>query len=308
MAIGVAGDLIGASQRDETFRLRGSAWYEHAYALMYTGAYVDALNALAAAESDFNRVAIADHEIGRVNVVRAMLYRVLERIDDALPVIAAAAVVFRDFGDRERYHAARLAQGITLYSARRFSDALAIHLDIAAQKTIAPRWRASALQNAAICYRELGEIEAAIDCFRSSIAAFEAAGMMSFRAKARWTLARIFLAQQQYATALSMFAELSAEFEELGMANDVALVALDIADALLATGKTDGIAAACRRAMAYFESAHLTSSDAALTAVTLLREAALVGRATTTLVSDLRMDFLAETKRTQVRPQVHDFS
>jgi tetratricopeptide (TPR) repeat protein len=308
IAVDVAGHLRSSSSTENTYRLRGNAWYEHGYALMYTGAYVNALAALATAESEFKRVLVADHEIGRVNIVRAMLYRAMDRLDDALPVIAAAAGVFRDFGDKERYYAARLAEGITLYSAGRFSEAIRIHLDIAAQETIAPRWRASALQNAAICHRELGEVDAAVACFTQSIRAFEAAGMMSFRAKARWTLARIFLAQQQYQVALSMFTELRVEFEELGMANEVALVALDVADTLLATGKTAGIADACREAIVYFETSQLTSTVAALTAVTHLREAALAGSATPALVFDLRTAFLSESKRTQARLQPYDFS
>jgi tetratricopeptide (TPR) repeat protein len=308
VAVNIASFLSQRARTDEAIRLHGNAWYEHAYVLMYTGAYVDALAAIGNAESEFRRVRIADHEIGRANVVRAMLYRALERIDDALPVIAAASAVFRSFGDRERYYAARLAEGITLFSARRFSAAIKIHLEIAAQETIAPRWRASAFQNAAICHRELGEVDAAIYCFTQSIAAFEAAGMMSFRTKARWTLARIFLTKQQYNVALSMFTELRAEFEELGMANEVALVALDIADVLIATGKTAGIAAACREALVYFEEAHLTFSDAALTAVTYLNEAAAAGRATATLVSDLRTGFLRDTKRPDARLQAYEFS
>jgi tetratricopeptide (TPR) repeat protein len=309
MAVEVAGHLALASTRsDDLFRLRGNSWYEHAYALMYTGAYVDALDALSNAESEFTRARIADHEIARVNVVRAMLYRAVERVNDALPVVTAAAVVFQRYGDGERYYAARLAEGITLYSARRFSEALRIHLQIAAQETIAPRWRASALQNAAMCHREMGDLDAAIGCFTQAIAAFEAAGMMSFRAKTRWTLARIFLSRQQYQAALQMFIELRGEFEELGMANEVALVALDVADVLLATGEHAGIADACRQSIAYFEKAQLTSSEGALTAVTYLCEAAVAGTATSTLVSHLRTAFLTETKRAQPRTQPYEFS
>jgi tetratricopeptide (TPR) repeat protein len=308
IATTVARHIGGAARSDEAFRLRGSAWYEHAYALMYTGAYVDALAALVSAESEFEQVAIAEHEMGRLKIVRAMLYRALERVEDALPLISAAAVIFRNFGDRERYYAARLAEGITLFSARRFREAIRIHEEIALQAAIAPRWRASALQNAAMCHRELGDVDAAIQCFTQSIAAFEAAGMMSFRAKARWTLARIFLAQQQYSIALSMFTELRVEFEELGMANEVSLVALDIAEVLLATGKSVGIAEVCREAIAYFEKEHLTSSEAGLTAVTYLCEAADAGMATAALVSDLRMAFLTETKRAPARQQAYDFS
>ena len=94
-----------------------------------------------------------------------------------------------------------------------------------------------------------------------------------------------------------MLNELRGEFEELGMANQVALVSLDIAEVLIATEQPAGIAHACKEALAYFEKAHLASSEAARTAVTYLCEAALAGKATTALVSDLRISFVSEPKR-----------
>jgi tetratricopeptide (TPR) repeat protein len=287
------------------YRLRGNSWYERGYALLYTGAYGDALKALTAAESAFARLRVANHEVGRLNLVRAMVYRALERVDDALPAIAAAAAIFREYGDAERSYAARLAEAATLYSARRFREAVSIQLEIANEETISPRWRASAQQNAATCYRELGELDAAVDCFVKAISAFEVAGMMSFRAKTRWTLARIFVARQQYEPALRMLTELRGEFEELGMANDVAIVALDIAEVLIATEQPDDIADACRQAIAYFEKAQLTSSEAARTAVTYLCEAALAGKATSALVLDLRIAFVNETKRPDLLQAQH---
>ena len=307
LAVEVAAKLGRLSAPDESARLRGSAWYEHAYSLMYTGSYVEALEALAKSEVEFAQVQIADVEMGRLQVVRAMLYRVLDRADDALPIVAAAAGVFQAYGDRERYFAAQLAYGITLYGARRFAEALRVHREIAVQEGLGPRWRASAWHNAAICHRELGEIDSSVQCFTQSIAAFEAAGMMSFRAKARWTLARIFLARQQYSSALRMFTEVRVEFEELGMANDVALVALDIAEVLLATGQR-GIEDACRQVIAYFEKAQLTSSEPALAAVTYLCEAAVKGTATTEFISDLRLTFLTESRRSQRPLQAYEFS
>jgi tetratricopeptide (TPR) repeat protein len=279
---------------DRVIRLRGNAWYERGYALFYTGAYREALHALANAESQFAQLGVADHEIARLNLVRAMVYRALDRVDDALPIISAAAAFFLGYGDTERCYAAKFFMGTTLYSGRRFHEALAIHLEIGNDETVAPRWRASALHSAAICHREIGEIDPAIDCFVKAISAAEAAGMMSLRAKTRWTLARIFVERQQYEPALKMFTDVRDEFEQLGMANEVALVALDIAELLLATGKHDGVAGACRQAIAYFDKMQLTSSDAALTAMTYLCEAAVAGNATPKLVSDLRSTYFSE--------------
>ena len=304
LAVDIAEQL---PESDRVVRLRGNAWYERGYALFYTGAFREALVALANAESCFRSLAIAEHEMGRLNLVRAMVYRNLDRADEVLPLISAAAAIFQDFGDGERRNAAKVVMALTLYSARRFREALAIHMEVASEKAISSRWRASALQNAAICHREIGEVDAAIECFTKAISAFEAAGMMSFRAKTRWTLARVFVERQQYELALPMFTELRAEFEELGMAQDVALVALDIAELLLAVGKPSAIVAACREAIAYFERIEMGSSEAALTAVSYLCEASVAGNATPSLVSHLRNTFFRETDRRSSSPRNETF-
>jgi hypothetical protein len=97
-----------------------------------------------------------------------------------------------------------------------------------------------------------------------------------------------------------MLNELRGEFEELGMANDVAIVSLDIAEVLIATEQHGNIADACRKSIAYFEKAQLTSSEAARLAVTYLCEAALAGKATHALVSELRIAFVAAAKRPEL--------
>lgn len=293
-------------ESDRVVRLRGNAWYERGYALFYTGAFHEALRALKTAESQFDQLPTADHEIGRLNLVRGMIYRALERFDEALPLIAGAVAFFREYGDVERYHSASLALGITHMSRRQFREALVVHLKIADDIAAGCRSRASALHNAAICYREIGELDSAISCFSRAIVAFESAGMMSFRAKARGTLACIFVARQQFDSALDIFIELRDEFEQLGMANNVALVALDIAEVMLALGSHGEAAAACRQAISYFEKNQLSSSQGALTAVTYLCEAAIAGTATVKLVSDLRGSYFSGSDRSVSNTQRYD--
>jgi tetratricopeptide (TPR) repeat protein len=303
LAIDVAEHL---PESDRVIRLRGNAWYERGYASFYTGAFREALGVLDTAESRFAQLPVADHEIGRLNLVRGMTYRALERFDEALPLIASAAAFFRQYGDIERCHSASLALGITLMSRRQFREALTVHLRIANDVAAGCRSRASALHNAAICYREVGEIDSAISCFAKAIAGFESAGMMSFRAKARGTLACIFVARQRFDAALGIFMELRDEFEQLGMANNVALVALDIAEVMLAIGNHAGAATACRQAISFFEKSHLSSSQGALTAVTYLCEAALAGTATLKLVSDLRGSYFSESDRALSNAEGYD--
>jgi tetratricopeptide (TPR) repeat protein len=303
LAIDVAEQL---PESDRVIRLRGNAWYERGYALFYTGAFREALGVLDTAESRFAQLPVADHEIGRLNLVRGMTYRALERFDEALPLIASAAAFFRQYGDIERCHSASLALGITLWSTKRFREALRVHLEIAHDERTTVRYRATALQNAAICYRELGDLDSASDYFVRAISVAEAAGMMSFRAKMRWTLARIFVERQRHESALVVLTELRDEFEVLGMTNDVAMVALDIAELLLSTGRYGEVAETCRQAISYFEEMRLTSGQGALTAVTYLCEAAVAGNATSALVSDLRNSFLSEDPRRSLSLRPHE--
>ena len=265
-------------------RLRLSAVYEHSYALMYTGAYVEALESIASADSIEQTVG-SEFEQARLDLVRVLVYRTLERRDEALVIARATARVFRDYDDVGRYAAARSAEAIILFHARRFREAVDIHTALAGDKRIDGRWRAASLHNAALCYRELGDFENSIQYTLNAIDAFDKQQMVSSRVKSRWSLARLFAARQQHAKALQILPAIQEEFRDLGMAIDVALVAVDTAESLLALDRVHEIPDACRLAMDYFKSAQLGYTEGALTALATLREAA--ARSTLT-VDDVR--------------------
>jgi tetratricopeptide (TPR) repeat protein len=279
-------------------RLRLSAIYEHSYALMYTGAYIDALATLGSAESVQHTVG-SEFEQARLDLVRVLVYRTLERRDEALVIARATARVFRDYDDIGRYAAARSAEAIILFHARRFREAVEIHTALAGDRRVDGRWRAASLHNAALCYRELGDFENSIQYTLSAIDAFDKQQMLSFRVKSRWSLARLFAAQQRHAEALQILPAIQEEFRDLGMAVDVALVAVDMAESLLALGRVNEIAHACVVAMDYFRSAHLAYTEGALTALATLREA---GTRSTLTVADVR-DFRAFFERLPSEPR-----
>jgi tetratricopeptide (TPR) repeat protein len=269
-------------------RLRLSAVYEHSYALMYTGAYVEALAAIASADSIEETVG-SEFEQARLDLVRVLVYRTLERRDEALVIARATARVFRDYEDIERYAAARSAEAIILFHARRFREAVDIHNALAKDKRIGDRWRAASLHNAALCYRELGDFENSIQYTLKAIDAFDKQQMVSFRVKSRWSLARLFAARQQHAEALQILPAIQEEFRDLGMAIDVALVAVDTAESLLALDRVHEIPDACGLAMDYFRSAQLGYTEGALTALATLREAAARSTLTVADVRDFRI-------------------
>ncbi len=285
LAVEIADGLLIA-EYPATFvaRLRFAALLERAYALMCTGAYTEAMGALAAADALEPTIG-SEFDRARLNLVRVLVYRTLERRDEALFIAHDAGRVFEEYDDFGRHAAARSAEAIILYHARRYQEAVAIHTALADDHRVDPRWRASSMHNAALCYRELGAFDESIQYTMKAIDAFDRQQMVSHRVKSRWNLARLLAAQQRHVEALKILPEIQDEFRDLGMEVDVALVAVDMAESLLALDRVAEIPDACKVAMDYFHSANLAFTEGALTALATLREAA--ARSTLTL-ADIR--------------------
>lgn len=273
--------------------LRALARYELGYALWYTGAPVAALAEFDAAAVIFAAMPQAEFDLARVDLMRAMVCRMIEHRDEAVMIASAAAEVFHRYGDGDRVAAARSATALTLQGARRIREALALHLSIVEDRQIGETWRVSALQNAALCYRDLHEFESAKSFLSRAITGFEKLGKMTDRSKSRWVFAQILVQQQRYDAALPMLREVREDFQEIGMFNDVALASLDIAEALLAAGRISEIGDACRAALDYFSQSGLTQTEPALRAIAFLQEAAAAGRITTHRIQDVRSFLLA---------------
>jgi len=291
MAVEIAEGLV-AENYPTTYvtRLRFSAFLERAYALMCTGAYAEAMGALALADA-FEPAIGSEFDRARLDLVRVLVYRTLERRDEALLIAHSAARVFEEYDDFGRNAAARSAEAIILYHARRYREAVAIHAALADDPRVDPRWRASSLHNAALCYREMGAFDDSIRYTMQAIDAFDRQEMVSHRVKSRWNLARLLAAQQRHADAVKILPEIQDEFRDLGMEIDVALVAVDMAESLLALDRVAEIPDACKVAIDYFRSANLGYTEGALTALATLREAAARSTLTITDVRELRVYF-----------------
>lgn len=275
--------------------LRGLAHYDYGYALWYTGAMREAVETLDSANSHFDGVIAAEFDRGRADLMRSMIYDVLERRDEALSIANVAAAVFARYEDNDRFAAARSASAITLQSAQRIREALAIHAEVSVA-SVSDRWKVSAIANMALCYRDLGDFSRAADCLVRAIEGYERLGMMTFRSKSRWALADVFARQGKYEQALSLYDELRPEFEECGMANDVAMISLDIAETLLTIGRTDEIGEVCRKAMVYFVASNLSQTEPALRALAYVQEALVAGRVTPAAIRGIRAFLLAPTE------------
>jgi tetratricopeptide (TPR) repeat protein len=222
---------------------------------------------------------------------RALIYRELERFAEAVSILRAARPILAAYGDRKRVAVSDSTEALVLMALGRYSEALTIHLQISADTTLDQESRTCGLNNAGQCYLELSRFTEARGVFAQTIPSFEALGRVTMRAMSRWWLARVFLGEGRHEQALPLLMEIRAEFEELGMSEDVALVSLHAADALLVLGRPSQVADLCRSAIEYFRQAGLEYSQSAMTALAYLREAADKGTLNPAKVDQVRNFF-----------------
>jgi len=276
-------------------RLSGLSYYHRGYGHWYIGKVMEALEDLERADAALIPCIGADLDRGRVWLVKAMAVQAVGNFGEAFRLAEQAESIFVRFGDRDRIAASRTIVGTLLEDAQKPREALAIHSEVADMPGISERWRVSAFSNLGRCYQVVGELDRAIECLVEAIDGYERLGMLTFRSKTRWFLADVFAQQGKYPQALNLYLELRAEFEELGMLSDVALVSLDAAEVLVALGRASEIRKICSAAMDYFIANGLSRTEPALRGLSYLQEADIAGRMTPQMIRDVRAFILAPT-------------
>jgi tetratricopeptide (TPR) repeat protein len=256
-----------------------AAFRAHGYVLYFTGQYAAALQATDDAQRIASSFQANEIDIARVHLVRALVLADLGRDDEAIALAGDAARVFRAAGDALRFVSAVRTQGIALYHLRRHHEAIRLYASVFTLASTLDRAAFAGLaQNMALCYREMGDFAKATEFFLVALDTFQRLGVPVGIAKTKWHLGRTFLAQGKSSEALSLLSAVRGEFEELTMVQDVALVAIDIAHALLVLGRHHEVPNLCQTASEYFASAGLSHAEGALTAMALIREAVSAGR------------------------------
>lgn len=276
---------------DTILKLRATAWRERAYALYYIGSFIDSLAALDRTDHLLRSCAVSEYDSARAQLVRAQVYGEIERFEAGIALAGSARDVFTRFDDFNRVSAADSTKGALLMQVRRFGQALAIQAGLASNPRLDRTSRAFALHNAAVCMRELARLNEAKELFAQAVTEFEHLRISSMRARARWHLGSVLVAEQKFENAFSIFDEVRVEFQELGMAQDVALVSVDAAEALLTLDRRDQVVQLCQAAIEYFTKAQLAYTQGALTALAYLKEAAAARTLTPSCVNKVRAYF-----------------
>lgn len=280
--------------------LRGTAWLERANVLRYLGRYPEGLDATDIAARAFSLSRVAPYSLALVDYLRAVIFVETERAAEALRLVRKAARVFRQFGEDDRYVHAKLVEASVLFDQNRYRQARELFLALVRlAKGLGDATTLARLYgNVANCQLRLHELESAEVYFARALSLYEALGLETERIRTRWNIGCLRIAAGDLADGLARLREARREFEALGIRTDAALVTLDLAEALLATGKAPAAreaAALCGSIVESFTAVGMTGP--ALTALAFLREAFETGRATPRLVRHVR-DYL-ETRPDQ---------
>jgi tetratricopeptide (TPR) repeat protein len=282
-------DAVIATGSESYEVLRAKAWREYGWALYFVGSFQESLRALDRADEHIATRHLAECDRAEISLVRARVYRDVERFNEAVNLARESGLVFRAFGNCQRAAVAEAIEAGVLANMHRFEEAIEIESRIATDDSLDLESRASAINRSAFSLRELGRFGESKKRYAQAIAAFEELGLAEKRSMARWGLARVVMSEGQNLEAVcAMFRELRGEFADLGLCHDLALISLDEAEALLVLNRATEVVELCRQAIEYFRTEGLAYSTSAMTALAYLREAASDGTITPQAVRNVR--------------------
>lgn len=291
-AIAIA-DQLSNDRYPETLldELRGGGWLERANVLRYLGRHAEALDAADIAARAFARSPVSAFSTALVDYLRAVIFVETERHEEALRLVRKCARVFRQFGESERFVHAKIVEGTVLFDQGRYRDARDLFLSLV--RTTKGLGDAATLArlygNVANCQLRLHELESADVYFARALSLYEALGLETERIRTRWNIGCLRIATGDIPDGLARLREAKHEFEQLGLRTDAALVTLDLAEALLASGEAASehqAAELCASIVDSFNSVGMTGH--ALRALAFLQDAFMSGNATPSLVRQIR--------------------
>jgi tetratricopeptide (TPR) repeat protein len=269
--------------------LVADSWRERAFALTVIGSYDAAAEAVHRAEQAGGG-AVSEFSQARTMLMGSLILRSKEDWTNAAAMARTAAQDFLRYGDVTRYCSARMTEAIIFYDSSQYRKAIAVYAEVRAlYPQLPPGTLAQARHNEGMCRREIGDFEKAEECFANAIDLWDHLQMALLRAKARWSLARVLMRRGKYDAALTILNPLREEFQELGMAHDLACASTDVAECLLAMDRPREVAEFCRLAINYFRDAGLAYSAGAMTALAFMQESASLGRLTNKSIADVRV-------------------
>lgn len=275
-------------ETDHALSLRGAAYRQHAYSLFIVGDFSRALESVERAQKIYERCFVSEYGLARLDIVRALVYRALERFSEALMLARRSASVFRTFGDVRRLASAMMSEGYLLMQQHNYRDALPIFVEVEEKYSSDLDTRMRAVHNKALCQKALGRVADALRSYQFAAELCDELGAVTDGTLIKYNVATLLAAEGKQAEGRRRMRELRAEFERLGMLHHAVEAGLDLAEFAVLESNFTEVEELCRVAIRQFETAGVPHSSEALTALTFLREAAEQRRATQEIVWHVR--------------------
>ncbi|HEX9986832.1 MAG TPA: hypothetical protein VGF69_26485 [Thermoanaerobaculia bacterium] len=291
LAVEIAEGLDPAAYASDTvMKLRGAAWRERAYASFYVGNAKHALEAICVAESHLSDCVVDKYDRARLELVRALIYRPLERVSEALDLVSASSRTFDEFGDRAQVQTSTESAAYLLTSTGDYRSAIGKFSSLLphAESTGDLAMQARLHVNIGGCLREIGEVPQAMEHFQIAAELYAEAGVPTEALRHRWNVARLLQSSGHTVVAAQRFSDLRKQFLTIGMAGTAVLVGLDLAEILIVEGKHAEVKDICHEAITELSRSGLAYSERAMTALAYLREAAEQSQISVPLVNHVR--------------------
>jgi tetratricopeptide (TPR) repeat protein len=278
------------------YQLRGTAWKERANAQMLMGQFPQAHESLDRAERAYRKTPHSGLGLSIVALVRAGVFGLQGRLQDAITMAEQAERGFAHAGDEKRRMDAAFLRGGIMFEAGDANGALPIFKGIIEHGENAGnrRWIALGSYAAGNCAVDRGNLGEASLLFHRAIAIFRDTGPERERLLTEWGIARVFFHGGKLLEAIQRLRDIATAFERAGMTTYAALVGLDIVEGLLAMGRYKEIAKLAQHLVSVFTNAGMLTG--ALSALAYLKETAVAKRLTKQDVQAIRV-FLRRAER-----------
>lgn len=253
-------------------QVEGQAFRVLGIANRYMYQHEAALRAFDAAEHAFERDPALGHDRATLILARAIAFSAMNRHDEAVAHLDRAAVELAEYGDRSRIVQCTVVRGSISHRRGEFAEARRSF-----EEALAVAKSSDDLHTLAVCYGNVGhtclylrDFPAAIDALQHARGILSTLEMTAEVVRTDWQLGQVLLAQQEYGKAIGILRSIRERFMEWRMVDEGGLVALDLVEALTATGDLRSAIALTETVIVDFRTAGL--SERALTALAYLRE------------------------------------
>jgi len=271
---------------DTVMKLRGNAWRDRGYCLYRCSHFAESTRALNVSNQILSEVVVADYDIARLGIARAVLERSFESFRSASRIAERSVSTFRSHGDTNRMVSAALASAQAKWKSGSSHEALNDLLALSALDAVDADTQSRLFITVAAIHRDLGDEEAAITYFTQ--ARFANGDSNCNELLIQWSIAILLSRVGAGDQAEKALLQLSKSFEALGLYSEAVQVGLNLAELYLQSGRHSSVEVVCRRAIDFYTRGGLSMTERVLTAFGYLHESARQRRTTPATVREVR--------------------